>query len=410
MHDPHDPDQVGRALGRLLTAPAEERRRLAPRVVRALGEERFDRVVEATRDRIGGFDRAEDSPEGLLLHGSRGTALAWGVTAADGTLTGFGLWPQPPRSRWSERRRSVRRRFVRRRSGPVPPWWGWCWLAAAVAGLLARCWTVGSLAGWISALLTLALLFVGLEGYGVAAAYPWWVRRPVEAGALAAAASAVRLPELRPGGGLLLPTLAGAVLVAALGRLVVARRQRWGAPLSAPLRFPFDTGSWSVVQGGGRGLNHHRSVPEQRGALDLVRLGPVGFRTGVAAGRLDAYAAYGTPLLAPCDGVVVRAVDGLPDQPPGRLRYGPLYGNHVAVDTGRELVYLVHLRPGSLRVAVGERVTAGRLLGEVGNSGNSTEPHLHIHAERDGLGLDLAFSGVRGRLHRGRTIRTRSGS
>ncbi|MCZ1001649.1 hypothetical protein O1M63_32165 [Streptomyces mirabilis] len=54
----------------------------------------------------------------------------------------------------------------------------------------------------------------------------------------------------------------------------------------------------------------------------------------------------------------------------------------------------------------------GQLLGGVGNSGNTTEPHLHLHAERDGLGLDLRFTGITGitgitgTLHRGRTLRT----
>ncbi|MER7464077.1 hypothetical protein [Streptomyces sp. NPDC097981] len=48
----------------------------------------------------------------------------------------------------------------------------------------------------------------------------------------------------------------------------------------------------------------------------------------------------------------------------------------------------------------------GQLLGEVGNSGNSSEPHLHIHAEREGVGLDLRFTGITGTLHRGRALRT----
>ncbi|MFE2487975.1 hypothetical protein ACFXGR_32770 [Streptomyces mirabilis] len=48
----------------------------------------------------------------------------------------------------------------------------------------------------------------------------------------------------------------------------------------------------------------------------------------------------------------------------------------------------------------------GQLLGEVGNSGNTTEPHLHLHAERDGLGLDLRFTIITGTLHRGHTLRT----
>jgi hypothetical protein len=55
---------------------------------------------------------------------------------------------------------------------------------------------------------------------------------------------------------------------------------------------------------------------------------------------------------------------------------------------------------------MGDTVHAGQVVGEVGNSGNSTEPHLHIHAERDGLGLDLEFQGISGPLCRGRTVRT----
>lgn len=76
------------------------------------------------------------------------------------------------------------------------------------------------------------------------------------------------------------------------------------------------------------------------------------------------------------------------------------------IDTGSVLVKLAHLRPGTVTVATGDRVRAGQLLGEVGNSGDTTEPHLHLYAERDGLGLDLRFTGITGTLHRGRTLRT----
>ncbi|MFE4967192.1 M23 family metallopeptidase [Streptomyces sp. NPDC056660] len=182
----------------------------------------------------------------------------------------------------------------------------------------------------------------------------------------------------------------------------------WSSPPSdgrwAPLLFPLE-GSWYVVQGGGSLLNHHTRVPEQRGALDLVALGRYGTRT--RRGReLTAYAAYGRPVRSPCDGTVISAVDTVRDQNPGEIRYQPPYGNHVFLDTGREIVKLAHLRPGSVTVAEGDTVRAGRLLGEVGNSGNTTEPHLHIQAERDGVGLDLEFTGVPGRLYRGRTIHT----
>ncbi|MDV9168828.1 M23 family metallopeptidase, partial [Streptomyces sp. W16] len=143
--------------------------------------------------------------------------------------------------------------------------------------------------------------------------------------------------------------------------------------------------------------------PEQRGALDLVALGALGTRTR-RGHDLAAYAAYGRPVRSPCDGRVISAADTVRDQEPGGVSYQPPYGNHVFLDTGREIVKLAHLRPGSVTVTQGDTVRVGQLLGEIGNTGNTTEPHLHLHAERDGLGLDLEFTGVPGRLHRGRTI------
>lgn len=57
-------------------------------------------------------------------------------------------------------------------------------------------------------------------------------------------------------------------------------------------------------------------------------------------------------------------------------------GNHVAVDCGGFFVVLAHLRRGSIRVGRGDALQTGDLIGEMGNSGNSSEPHLHIHAQR----------------------------
>ena len=81
---------------------------------------------------------------------------------------------------------------------------------------------------------------------------------------------------------------------------------------------------------------------------------------------------------------------------------GAIAGNHVILELaeGRGFVVLAHLRAGSIRVAVGESVTAGREVGDCGNSGNSTQPHLHIqvmdaadpYAAR---GVPMAFRGYR---------------
>ena len=69
-----------------------------------------------------------------------------------------------------------------------------------------------------------------------------------------------------------------------------------------------------------------------------------------------------------------------------------LPGNYVAIDCNGFFVILAHLRQGSVTVSEGERVAVGTRLGAMGNSGNSSEPHLHVHAQR-GLPPEAPFAG-----------------
>jgi murein DD-endopeptidase MepM/ murein hydrolase activator NlpD len=80
---------------------------------------------------------------------------------------------------------------------------------------------------------------------------------------------------------------------------------------------------------------------------------------------------------------VVRAVDGQPDQAPA-TRLQSLEGNHVILACDGVWIVLAHLMQASVRVAKGSEVPVGDVLGRVGNSGASDEPHLHIHAQTPG--------------------------
>lgn len=97
-------------------------------------------------------------------------------------------------------------------------------------------------------------------------------------------------------------------------------------------------------------------------------------------------------MIAPCRGEVARVADGIDDMSVPEMDREHMAGNYVAIDCGGFFVILAHLRRGSIMVATGERVEIGDPLGRMGNSGNSSEPHLHVHAQR-GLPKDAPLGG-----------------
>ncbi len=156
------------------------------------------------------------------------------------------------------------------------------------------------------------------------------------------------------------------------------------------IEFPLQRGTFFMAQAGSsQGLNGHMAVrdqPEYRGqtwALDIVRLNLLGSRArGIYPGSPEAYYIFGTPVYSPCDGGVVATENELPDLNPPEKDRENLAGNFVKIECEEGFfVLLAHFRQGSLTVAEGDIVSAGSRLGAVGNSGNTTEPHLHIHAQ-----------------------------
>ena len=178
-------------------------------------------------------------------------------------------------------------------------------------------------------------------------------------------------------------------------------------PSGVAFRLPLDE-PLTVAWGGSTAeVNYHVFLPDQRWAYDLVvtREGRT-FRTdGVA---LDDYHAYGLPVYAPAGGVVFAAQDGEPEVAIGATRWGLAgLGNHVGIEAAPdEYLFIGHLQPGSVAVSRGDRVTMGQLLGHVGNSGNSSEPHVHLHLQDStrpyfGEGIPFHFHGYR---HEGRIV------
>jgi len=147
------------------------------------------------------------------------------------------------------------------------------------------------------------------------------------------------------------------------------------------LFLPFD-GEWYVFWGGRTvGQNRHAKVQCQRFAYDFLVLRQGKSSGGSGEANTDYYC-FGLPVYAPGDGTVVQAEDDVPDNLPGILNARQLLGNHVILDHGNgEFSFLVHLKGGSVRVRTGDRVHAGDMIGECGNSGHSSEAHLHYHLQ-----------------------------
>ncbi len=186
-------------------------------------------------------------------------------------------------------------------------------------------------------------------------------------------------------------------LLAALGSafLVVQLVGTFSGP-SDPVTIGLpQAGRWEAVSAGRSALvNNHWTLAVQRDAIDFVEV--VDGRTHAGDGsRLEDFAIFGQPVLAVADGRVTEAVDGIPDLPVGGHTRQDMAGNHLVLDIGGGRYVLDgHLQQGSLRVRAGEQVRGGQVLGQVGDSGNSGEPHLHLQVQNRPT-FDLEDRGLR---------------
>lgn len=167
----------------------------------------------------------------------------------------------------------------------------------------------------------------------------------------------------------------------------------WFVPVAFPASLENTTPSVAVrlpadevirVAWGGDSIktNYHAAAPDQRWAYDLV-IEPNYFS---GSENLEDYSCYGVSVVAPIAGTVVSAHDGEPDEIPSVVsnNFTAPTGNHVFILIEETNTYLViaHLKNGSVAVATGDIVEEGQVIGECGNSGNTSEPHIHIHHQR----------------------------
>jgi hypothetical protein len=169
-----------------------------------------------------------------------------------------------------------------------------------------------------------------------------------------------------------------------------------GKPVA--LHFPLEGERFNVMHGGSvASLNHHVKISAQVHALDISALDEYGMRAeGLFPDHVDQYHVFGTKVVAPCTGTVAGARSDLVDLVPPKMDSANLMGNYIILHCGEFSVLLAHLKHGSVSVALGEFVKRGHPVGRVGNTGNTSEPHLHIHAVRGGVSTtsEIAISGM----------------
>jgi Peptidase family M23 len=268
------------------------------------------------------------------------------------------------------------------------------WLASARFGSRAEAFAVAALAAtWLLAVALVGFWFV----------LPGWLSWLYGAGWIAASARAFRNLRHR----VVWPsTTASRVRIACIGLAALACATAWAQALAGrampageavQLAFPLRGGRFVVANGGSSELvNAHletlddRRFARVRGqsyAVDIVAVNAVGVRAeGILPPDPSRYVIFGLPVHAPCAGVVSQIENTLPDLSPPRTDPRNPAGNRVMLDCGDFMVLLAHLGQRSVTVRAGQRVAAGEIIGAVGNSGNSDEPHLHVHAQRRGSG------------------------
>jgi hypothetical protein len=172
-------------------------------------------------------------------------------------------------------------------------------------------------------------------------------------------------------------------------------------PVIAP---PLAGGPWQALAGAGDNTSHHRrqfvviggrSIMPTRNAIDW-KYSQDGASSAGSGEDNSNYFSYRKPVLAVAGAKVVALQDGLEDNHPGHvgaeafhLTRDTIGGNFIVLDLGNGyFAQYMHLRPGSLRVKLNERVRRGEVIAEVGSSGSSFEPHLHFQVTDSAMPIE----------------------
>jgi len=140
---------------------------------------------------------------------------------------------------------------------------------------------------------------------------------------------------------------------------------------------------WLTGWGGDtKKLNHHHDNLAQIYAFDFVMINNNKNTFKNDGKNNEDYFCFESQILAAAKGEVVQVVEGVDDNEPRYLNGYWVAGNTVIIKHSKKLFsFLAHFKQNSIKVKVGDKVKTGDLLGLCGNSGRSSEPHLHFHLQ-----------------------------
>lgn len=140
---------------------------------------------------------------------------------------------------------------------------------------------------------------------------------------------------------------------------------------------------WTVTWGGDtKELNYHIENEAQKNAFDFIITDALGKSYKTNGLTNEDYYAFGKEIIAPCEGEIIMVVDGIHDNVPGEFNPYYIPGNSIVLKTTNiEFLVFAHFKQHSIVVKKGQKVKKGELLGLCGNSGNSSEAHLHFHIQ-----------------------------
>lgn len=191
------------------------------------------------------------------------------------------------------------------------------------------------------------------------------------------------------------------------GQIIAILRSRISKTVtpSIPMSLPFE-GFWTVINGGfDIQSSHSWNLITQRYAYDLVITNKDGKKYDADAGKAENYYAFGQDVLAPADGMVTKVQNNMRDYAYAgtgsiNLRTRDMRGNYVIIHHADHVYsFIAHLMQNSCIVKPGDFVKRGQVIAKCGNSGHSTEPHIHFHLQDHpnfylAVGLPILFKNI----------------